>query len=53
MGSDELGNGEDDMAEWSNARDSKSRPFGGPGSNPGVIGCCGRAQENIFLVFIK
>ena len=25
------------MAEWSNARDSKSRPFGGPGSNPGVI----------------
>ena len=27
----------DDMAEWSNARDQKSRPLGGPGSNPGVI----------------
>ena len=25
------------MAEWSNARDSKSRPFGGPGSYPGIV----------------
>lgn len=27
----------DGVAEWSNARDSKSCPFEGPGSNPGVI----------------